>query len=248
MDPVDTTSTDPTSGLGTSLTPAGTGNLAKTLGKDDFLKLLMAQIQYQDPMAPMADHEFVAQLATFSSLEQQMLSNDRLGQLQLGQLSNGNAELAGFIGQEIVAKGNTINIGTGAVTPIPAQLEADAAKVTVTVRDSEGKVVSTFETGPQKTGAQQLTWSGKDTNGNPLAPGTYTVEMKAEDAEGAEVKVAALSRGVVTGLSFENGYAELLIGTLRVRPADILSVGDAPADPSPDTGSNTNTNSDSTSG
>lgn len=228
-----TSSSGNTTGIGTDVASAAPGNLANALGKDDFLKLLMAQIKFQDPMSPMADQEFVAQLATFSSLEQQMLSNDKLGELQLGQLSNGNAELAGFIGQEIVAKGDSIVVGTGAVAPIAAQLDGDAAKVNVTVRDASGRIVSTFETGPQTAGNHDLAWSGKDSDGNPLKPGTYTVEMTAVDAAGKDVKVSALSRGVVTGVSFENGYAELLIGTKRVRPADILSVGD-PTEPTTD--------------
>lgn len=231
-----TTPTGSTSGIGTDVASAATGNLANALGKDDFLKLLMAQIKFQDPMQPMADQEFVAQLATFSSLEQQMLSNDKLGELQLGQLSNGNAELAGFIGQEILAKGDSIVVGSGPVTPISAQVGSDVAKIAVTVRDESGRVVSTFETGPQTAGNHELAWSGKDADGNPLKPGTYTVELKATDAAGKDVKASPLTRGTVTGVSFENGYAELLIGTKRVRPADILSVGDPTESTSEPTG------------
>lgn len=229
MDPISDSST--TTGIGTSEVQSLTGNLGKAMGKDDFLKLLMAQIQFQDPMEPMKDQEFVAQLATFSSLEQQMLSNDHLTQLQLGQLSNGNAELSGFIGKEIVAKGDTIEIGTNGIPPIPAQLDGDAETVTVTVRDADGNVVNTFEAGPQKAGSHELAWSGKDASGNPLPAGSYTISIAAKDAEGADVTASALTRGTVTGISFENGYAELLIGSRRVRPADILSVGNLPTTP-----------------
>jgi flagellar basal-body rod modification protein FlgD len=235
MDPLSSTSTN--TGIGTSDVQSDDGKLGKALGKDDFLKLLMAQIQFQDPMQPMADHEFVAQLATFSSLEQQMLSNDRLLQLQLGQLSNGNAELSGFIGKEIVAKGDTLAIGSDGVPSIPAQLDGDASSVTVTVRNADGDVVSTFEAGPQTAGSHELAWSGKDASGNPLPAGNYTVAIEAKDGDGNPVGASALTRGTVTGISFENGFAELLIGSKRVRPADILSVGTAPQSsiPSPAT-------------
>ncbi len=234
MDPIaPTSSSSGSTGIGTTEAQGNDGNLAKALGKDDFLKLLMAQIQFQDPMQPMADHEFVAQLATFSSLEQQMLSNDKLGELQLGQLSNGNAELSGFIGKEIVAKGDTIKVGNGTAPAIPVQLEGDAEQVTVTVRDESGSIVSSFQTGPQNAGAHDLSWSGKDANGNPLKAGNYKVSIEAVDADGAPVEAAALTRGVVTGLSFENGFAELMIGDRRVRPADILSVGTVAGDSTP---------------
>jgi len=229
MDPTSNT-THSTGGLGTSgLSPTGTsalGNAAtKSLGKDDFLKLLMAQIQHQDPMSPMADHEFVAQLATFSGLEQQMVANERLGELQMAQLSAGNAQLAGFIGQEVVARGDTLTLDGGPPPPISIQLEGNASDVEVTVRNSSGSIVATVHSGGRPAGSGQIAWPGTDADGNPLPPGEYTVTVTAKDAQGAPVGVAPLVSGVITGVSFENGFAELLVGSTRIQPADILSVG-----------------------
>lgn len=229
MDPTSKTPHS-TGGLGTSgLSPTGTtalGNAAtKSLGKDDFLKLLMAQIQYQDPMSPMSDQAFVAQLATFSGLEQQMVANERLGELQMAQLSAGNAQLAGFIGQEVVARGDTLTLDGGPPPPISIQLEGNASDVEVTVRDASGGVVATVSAGGRSAGSGQIAWPGTDANGTPLPPGEYTVSVTAKDAQGGPVGVAPLVSGVVTGISFENGFAELLVGSRRIQPADILSVG-----------------------
>ena len=226
---------DPAAGLGTGAAnlPSGGGNLAGALGKTEFLNLLMAQMQHQDPMEPLKDHEFVAQLATFSGLEQQMLSNDRLLELQLAQISTGNAQLAGFIGQSVVAKGDTLTIGDGAAPPVGVQLEGDAKTVEVTITDSTGKVVSTFEKGPLDKGHHDLTWSGKDANGIALPPGEYTVQVTATDDDGNAIAASPLLSGVVTGVTFENGYAELLVGDHHISPADILSVGAAPTPSGP---------------
>jgi flagellar basal-body rod modification protein FlgD len=231
MDPTSNT-TPSTGGLGTSgLSPTGTGALgnaaSKSLGKDDFLKLLMAQIQYQDPMSPMSDQAFVAQLATFSGLEQQMVANQRLGELQMAQLSAGNAQLAGFIGQDVVARGDTLTLDGGPPPPISIQLEGAASAVEVTVRDSNGSIVATVQSGGRPAGSGQLAWPGTDANGNPLPPGEYTVSVTAKDAQGAPVGVAPLVSGTITGVSFEKGFAELLVGSTRIQPADILSVGSA---------------------
>jgi flagellar basal-body rod modification protein FlgD len=221
-----TSSTSNTAGLGTSaLDQAAGASMGKALGKDDFLKLLMAQLQHQDPMSPLADHEFVAQLATFSGLEQQMLSNDRLQQLQLGQLSAGNAQLAGFLGKDVVAHGDTLTLSGGDPPPVNVDLGTAATSVNVTIRDASGTVVSSFDAGAKPAGNNQITWSGKDANGNALPAGKYTVEVKATDAQGGSVTASTLVHGTVTGLSFENGYAELLIGSSRIQPADIVSVG-----------------------
>lgn len=230
-----TSPTTSTAGLGTTgLQPTGTAALGGALGKDEFLKLLMAQIQFQDPMSPMADHEFVAQLATFSGLEQQMVANERLGELQLSQLSSGNAQLAGFIGQSVVARGDSLTIGDGAVPPVSVQLDGAAAKVDITIRDAAGSVVATIDGGSRPAGSSEVAWPGTDGSGNPLPPGNYSVSVEDTDAQGQPVAASTLTSGVVTGVSFENGYAELLIGSRRIQPADILSVGAAPQ-PSPTT-------------
>lgn len=240
MDPTSKTPRS-TGGLGASgLSPTGTttlGNAAsKSLGKDDFLKLLMAQIQYQDPMSPMTDQAFVAQLATFSGLEQQMVANERLGELQMAQLSAGNAQLAGFIGQEVVARGNTLTLDGGPPPPISIQLEGNASDVEVTVRDPSGSVVATVNSGARPAGSAQIAWPATDPNGSSLPPGEYTATVTAKDAQGATVGVDLLVSGVVTSISFEKGFAELLVGSRRIEPADILSVGSStppPAAPPP---------------
>jgi flagellar basal-body rod modification protein FlgD len=221
---------DPAAGLGTGAstqTKPG-GDMASALGKQDFLNLLMAQMQHQDPMEPLKDHEFVAQLATFSGLEQQMLSNDRLLELQLAQVSSGNAQLAGFIGQSVVAKGDSLTIGSGKTPPIGIQLDGAADKVTVTVRTADGTVVNTFEQGPLSAGNHDLSWSGKDQSGQPLPPGEYTVQVEATDATGQAVGASALLSGIVDGVSFASGYAELIVGDHKIKPADIISVGAVP--------------------
>ncbi len=219
-----TSPTTSTAGLGTGTFSPADPSMANALGKDDFLKLLMAQLQFQDPMNPLQDHEFVAQLAQFSSLEQQMQANQKLGELQLAQLSSGNAQLAGFIGQDIVARGNQLSIDGGEPQAISLDLPANAASVRVTVRDADGKVVSSFDAGNQPAGNRSIPWTGRDQNGQPLPDGSYTVEVAATDASGRPLDASTLVRGRVTGLSFEKGFAELVVGDRKIAPADIVSV------------------------
>jgi flagellar basal-body rod modification protein FlgD len=216
---------------GSGLTEATTD----TMGRDEFLKLLMAQLEHQDPMNPMENHEFVAQLATFSGLEQQILANQRLQELQLAQMSASNAQLAGFIGKQITAGGEQISLDGKKAAPIGIQLDAPADKVTITVRDAAGKIVYSGERTALSAGQHEITWPGTGANGNPLEAGVYDVEVSASDANGNPVGAAAVVTGIVTGVTFENGYPELLVGDLRVQPAQILSIGagDGSAPPPP---------------
>jgi flagellar basal-body rod modification protein FlgD len=199
-------------------------------------------------MSPMENHEFVAQLATFSGLEQQMLTNQRLQELQLSQMSASNAQLAGFIGKEITANGDQISLDGKPPRPIGIQLEAPAESVQITVKNSAGKIVYSGERTGLGSGHHDITWPGTDGSGNTLPAGVYNVEVSAKNAEGNPVGASAITSGVVTGISFDNGYPELLIGDLRVEPAQILSIGDVgesapppspqpePDPPSPDLG------------
>ena len=98
-----------------------------TLGKDDFLKLFVAQLQNQDPLSPMESTEFTSQLAQFSSLEQLTNMNQNLDYLLMYQASMNNAEAINFIGSTVKASGNSISVKDGESDQIQFDLAADAA-------------------------------------------------------------------------------------------------------------------------
>ncbi|MBU8911758.1 MAG: flagellar hook assembly protein FlgD, partial [Desulfobacterales bacterium] len=74
---------------------------SSTMGKDDFLKMMIAQLQHQDPLNPLDGTDFTAQLAQFSSLEQLSNMNTQLETLGLYQSSLNNAQSISLIGKEI---------------------------------------------------------------------------------------------------------------------------------------------------
>ena len=88
-----------------------------TLGKDDFLKLFVAQLENQDPLSPMESTEFTAQLAQFSSLEQLTNANQNLEYLLMYQSSMNNAEAVNFIGNTVKASGNSISRNGRGIQP-----------------------------------------------------------------------------------------------------------------------------------
>ncbi len=228
----------PTTGLGTSgasATPSTTALPNDGMGKDEFLKLLTAQLQNQDPMNPLQNHEFVAQLAQFSSLEQQVLTNDSLGQIQMSQMGLANAQLAGFVGKEIVARGDYIHIDSGQAQPVGVELAAPASEVTITIKDETGGTVRVMTRANVGAGVQEIGWDGNDSTGQPLEDGRYTVSVEATDAQGNPVQSSPLTKGVVDGITFENGYPELLVGLARIIPADIVTIsnGDGTSSPLP---------------
>ncbi len=228
---------DPTppsaAGLGAASAPSESTPLsdagAAGLGKSDFLNLLMTQLQYQDPMNPLKDQEFVAQLAQFSALEQQMVTNQRLEDVQVGQMALSNGQMSGLIGKQIVANGDTVRVDIGQADPIGLRLDTGAASVTITIRNEQGAVLKTMERKALAGGDHTIDWEATDSAGNPLPPGTYKVTVEATDGSGNAVTATPLVTGTVTGVTFERGFAEILVGDITLSPADILTItgGDA---------------------
>src|SRR3954462_6523060 len=122
------------------------------LGKDEFLKLMMAQLSQQDPTAPSDSNAMVAQLAQFSSLEQMQNVNSTLTSLLVGQASQNNTGAINLVGKDILYKTDQLTLEAGQTPTASAKLGSEAAEVTATITDSTGKIVRTIKLGAQPAG------------------------------------------------------------------------------------------------
>ncbi|MBI5579433.1 MAG: flagellar hook assembly protein FlgD [Deltaproteobacteria bacterium] len=208
---------------------ASTTKASSSLDKDAFLKLLTTQLQNQDPLNPTDSTEFTAQLAQFSSLEQLSNINETLSTLNLYQASINNAQAVGFIGKDIVANGNSIEMANGQPVSCDYELPAAAKSVVVTIYDATGNFVRDYETTAVAAGKQSLTWDGKDRNGNTVADGTYTFEVQAVDQKNAKLDVTTFSKGTVTGVTFEDGITYLITGKNKTAIGNVTQVTQAAA-------------------
>ena len=196
------------------------------LDKDDFLKLLVTQLEAQDPLNPLESTEFTAQLAQFSSLEQLYTINDNMENLQLHQAAVNNVQAVSLIGKTVKVAGNFIDMNDGVSNPIDFGLEADAASVFVNIYDPYGSLARTIDAGPLKAGQQSLDWNGTDNGGDQLADGNYTFEVFAVDANEQIVQATALFTGTVTDVVFRDGTAWLLAGNRQIPIGSVLQVSE----------------------
>lgn len=240
--PIDSTAA---ASLGAAPPPPRTDALTSAqngMGRDEFLKLLTTQIENQDPLDPLKNHEFVAQLAQFSALEQQIITNDSLSQIQMSQMSLSNAQLTGMIGKEIVARGDAVRIAGGDAQSIGVMLPGPATNVEITVSDENGNAVATLSRDRLQGGYQEVEWNGVGADGRPLPDGRYRVSISAVDSAGNPMTVDSMTRGIVEAVTFESGMAELIVGNARIVPGDVLSIHDVvsatPPPPPPDLGEN----------
>lgn len=192
-----------------------TGTKSSTsLGRDEFLKLLVTQLRNQDPLNPQQPHEFAAQLAQYSSVEQLTQLNDAMAtqntNQQLTALIGKTSLGASLIGKTVLAIGNDVEISEGKPATIRADIGAKGGIATVHLYDSAGNEVTHRDLGTVKGGMQTLELPSD------LQAGIYSYKLEVVASDGSTTSVAPYTTGVVGGLSFENGQIMLKIGGLSV--------------------------------
>jgi len=197
---------------------------SNVMGKDDFLNLLITQLQNQDPLNPTDSTEFTAQLAQFSSLEQLGNVNENLTELKHFQASINNSQAVALIGKAITAAGNSIQLTDDGAVQCDFSLDGDAAVVVANIYDSTGKFVADFESRNLSEGQHALFWDGLDNQGNRMANGNYTFEILAADAKGRDIRSTTFFSGTVERVTFENDTSYLMSGNQKIALADVVEV------------------------
>ncbi len=172
------TSTNQSSSASGSAAATGTtADTSGTLTQADFLKLMTAQLQAQDPTNPVDNTQFVSQMAQFSQLsatqqldtDMQSLGSNIQSALQSAQvLSSSN-----LVGRDVLVPGSTADYAGDAVAG--AVNVTSAGDVTVAIKDASGQVVRTIDLGQQSSGLSKFSWDGKDDQGNAVENGSYTL-------------------------------------------------------------------------
>lgn len=207
----------------------GTNTTDKTsMGKEDFLKLMLAQLQNQDPMNPMEGTEFASQLAEFTSLEQLINLNDAMdtsinADYFLSQSIN-NTLAATLIGKEVKLDGNSFkNDGDENVT-LGYNLSNKANSITVKIYNEAGVLVKTIENAPKNSGDNKLIWDFTDNEGNKVPQGKYKFEIEATDSQDQPISASKYIVGKIDGVKYSDYGTKLLINGSDYLLSDILEI------------------------
>lgn len=213
--------TKPSSTTSSGSAPGAT----KDSPKETFIRLLVTQLEHQNPLEPMDNAEFTAQLAQFTSLEQLQAMNANLSALMSAQTTANSLQATNLIGKEVQAQSNTTRVQKdGSATPLHYTLAKDSATVQIGVVDAAGNTVRTLEPRNQKTGPQNVTWNGKDAQGKPLPEGEYHFSVTALDKAGNPVAVEASLKGTVESVAYEGTQPYLVVGGNRVQLNEITNI------------------------
>jgi len=204
-------------GQASAMNPSG-------LGQDDFLNLLITQLTNQNPLEPMEGADFVAQLATFTSVEQLMQANDGLETLALGQAGLISGQSVNLVGKSIKYPGNEVTLEPGGNVEAEYAIGQTAETVEVTIKDDQGRTVRTMEMGPVAVGTHDIEWDGLDDDGDDVPPGSYTINIQAKDSDGEVIPVETNSIGKISAVRFEQGVPFLMVGDIEVLASDIAEI------------------------
>ena len=212
---------------GTSSTTAtsSASAAAPTVDKNEFLQLLVAQLQHQDPTQPTEGTEFVTQLAQFSQVEQAQNQTAQLTTISNQMSGLSSNEAANLIGKQVDVRGSSLTFDGSLAATTNVTLDGAAAKTTVQVKDSSGNVIRTMDMGAQPPGPLQITWDGKSDAGTVEPAGSYTVAVTATDSNGGNVPVETDVKGIVTQVSYDKGYPVVTLSSgTTAAISDLVSV------------------------
>lgn len=198
------------------------------LGKDDFLKLFVTRLANQNPLEPVKDEQFIAQLAQFTQLEQLYNMNDNLENSlewssMLSQTIN-NTMATSLIGRDVRVDSESVVLDESGPATINFELGESAANVRLEITDGSGAVMQVLSAGATGAGTHSIEWDGNDTNGNRAPAGTYHLRVLASDGEGNDIPSQAYFSGTVDGVRYIDGSAMLMIGKAMVPISNVIQV------------------------
>ena len=198
---------------------------------DTFLTLLTTQLQNQDPLSPMDSNQFTQQLVMFSQVEQQINTNDNLQSLIALNLSQNANSAVNYIGRSVVMTNGEGALQTNSDDGTSScdwtyNLASASAGTTLTVKDANGKVVYTTS-GATSAGNNDFTWDGKDSNGNQLPDGKYTLSVSATGSDGSAITTTIASKAIVTAVDMAGTTPMLVLGSMEIPLSDVSLVGAA---------------------
>ncbi len=181
--------------------------------QSNFLKLLVAQMKYQDPTNPMDNSQMTSQISQMNMVSGINSLNDTLSAMAGNvQQNSDSVKATSLLNRNVLVPGAALALSNNNAD-FSMDLKQAADNVQITIKDSSGQVVHTMELGPQDSGLQNLTWDGVTDDGTAALPGRYSFSVNA--TQGSEpVPLTQLSWGKVDKVTMNGGVVRLDVGSL----------------------------------
>ncbi len=220
MDPITSTQSIPSQTPQTNVQAA-----VSELGSDVFLRMLVTQLQNQDPTNPTQNEDFVAQLAQFTTLEQTTSTNDLLEQLIGQDVQRTQLDLVNLIGRTVVTEGDTVSLGKTDQPILAYALNDTANRVTIDVLGQDGGILRSLQApSAEKAGAHQVQWDGLDEDGDRLPEGVYQFRVNAMKGNQEPVSNFTFARERVSNIVLGTENPVVLQSGKTLNTENIISI------------------------
>lgn len=179
--------------------------------QDRFLKLLVTQLQTQDPMNPMDNSQITSQMAQISQVSGMQTLNAGVQTLVQSQTANQSLMAASMIGKQALVPGSTLELSSGSEVQGAVSLSGAATDYTVSIKDANGNVVDTLTTKNPNPGINAFSWDGRDNNGKQLPSGKYSFSAQATSASSTAVTATPYANQAVTAVGWGSGAPQLVM-------------------------------------
>lgn len=205
MTAIDTSSLDK---LGLSSRPEAEPN--DRLGQKEFLKLMTAQLENQDPTKPMESDKFLSQIAQFGVVQGIQDLQKNFDSFAASMTSNQALQAASLVGRDALVPSTANRLTAESGMQGAVDLPSSATDVSINIYDSGGQLVRRVSLGAQSAGTLRYQWDGMTDNGTVARPGLYAVDVQAQ-ADGKNIQVENLSRTRIESVDIGKTGEELKV-------------------------------------
>ena len=203
-------------GTGSGSSTANSASSLGTLGGTDFITLMLAQLQNQDPTSPVDSNTFLTQLAQLSEVQGITSLNTNFSTLSNSLTSNQAMQASSLLGHQVLVSSSTATLAAGATVTGAVNVPQTTSQVTLSITDSNGNVVNQINLGAQSAGLANFSWNGTMGNGSPAPAGTYTLTAQYAGQVSGGTAATTLVNGTVDSVSMGAGSAGMTLNVAGV--------------------------------
>lgn len=200
-----------------------TVNPKSVLGKDDFLKLLLLELKYQDPTSPMDSEKILSQTSQLASLESSENTNKSLTALAASLAASMQLSGISAIGKIADTGSNAVALTKGKNVDFQLYFPDNVTTGKINIMDVDGKVLRTMNVGATDAGVAKYTWDGKGNDGSLLSEGTYYVDSTYTKTDGTTA-ATRIGRYPIESIKFDAGKTFAKLGSSYVDFSSIKEI------------------------
>jgi len=208
---------------GSYTAPTETAKDKTSLSNDDFMTLLLAELQYQDPTEPTDTEAILTQTSQLASLEAADKTNQALEDLAASLSATNDFSTISAIGKTADLGSNGISLEKGQDSTFEIYFPNDVSQGTVDITDVNGNTIKSLDVGTNPSGVYQFTWDGTNQSGEAVDGGIYYVSAAYTDSND-EAQTTRVGAYPIESVKFDNGKTLVKLGSNYVPLENVVEV------------------------